>query len=143
MVLCYLSVEQVTVSYSMYFHATKKKLRFSFFEEDQSNKSQLLIDLEIYTSCLRNTLILEESSTFYFISTQSRDCKRKPFLLATSITHFHPQKEHTLVLETARIARLQVQPFPRFFLFGHYLFCCIIFLCPMKKHNAYTLFWQC
>ena len=82
-------LEQVRVSSSMYFHDTKKNLRFSFLKENQSNKSPLLIDLGKYTLCHQNTLILEERSSLYFIVKQLHDCTES-FSIATSITHFHP-----------------------------------------------------
>ena len=85
-----LYVEQVTFSSSMYFHATKKaEVQFVWGGSEQL-KSTTYIDLGIYTLCLRNTLILEERSTLYFISTQSRDWTENLFYLPPQLpTSFH------------------------------------------------------
>ena len=112
---------------------TQRKAEVRFLWDQQKLTTYRLVNIHFVSSKYFDSW-REEHSVLYFNTIAW--LQRKPFLLATSITHFHTQKEHTLVLKTARIATLQVQPFPLSFFFGH-----IRSVASFSFENAHCLYF--
>ena len=107
-----------------------KKLHFSYTEAS-------LIDLGSYTSCHRNTLILEERNTLYFISTQSRDCKENLFYLPPQLPTSIHKKSTRLYLRLQELQHCKYNLSPCLSFLDIFV---LLHLFPLKTHTVYISF---